>query len=76
METYKNNEMQHWQYWTGFKNILADTFSGTIFLGGAIYNVDWAKVLGAIGIIIAAYNHIDQIIERRKLKKQNKNKQP
>jgi len=76
METIKNNDMQHWQYWNGFKNILADTFMGSIFLNGLIYGVDWAVVFGFIGIAIASWNHIDQIVDRKRKNKQNKNKQP
>ncbi len=60
------NEMHY------LKNWLADAFTSGIFLGGFIYNIDWFKVIGAIGVIVAAGNHIDQFLERRKLKKQNK----
>ena len=53
-----------------FKNILADVFSTGILLNGFFYNVDWAKVLGAIGVIAAVANHVHQIYHRNK----NKNK--
>lgn len=53
------------------RNILADTFCTGLFLGGILYNVDWAKVLAAIGVIAAIANHAHQIYYRRKNKGKN-----
>jgi len=59
-----HTQMQH------LRNILADIFSTGIFLNGLFYNVDWAKVLGAIGVIAAVANHLHQIYYRNKNKKE------
>lgn len=54
------------------KNIFADVFSTSTFLSGLLFGIDWAKILGALGIIAAIANHLHQIYYRRKNNKKNK----
>ena len=50
---------------------LLDALSGSTFIFAWISGQDLFMMLGGLASLLAAANHIDQIIERRKKQKQN-----